>query len=162
MNYILRMPLKTACLAIVFTAILLIPKTRGIAYEAMDVVPSVQAQTASIAPIITEDVSNATSTVLSRDEVKALVNKRLEGNPQKVAIYDTIQCESQFNPLAEGDVNIGGVGTTSWGLVQIHLPKNPTITKAQALDPKFSLDFIIKEFAKGNQEKWSCYKILSS
>lgn len=72
--------------------------------------------------------------------------------PNKV--ISTLRCESHFNPNAIGD------NGTSFGLAQIHLPAHPNITKEQALDPKFAIEFITSEFQKGNQWKWSCYKKL--
>ena len=72
--------------------------------------------------------------------------------PNKVV--RTIQCECSFNPNAIGD------NGTSFGLAQIHLPAHPNITKEQALDPKFAIEFITSEFQKGNQWKWTCYKKL--
>ena len=65
-----------------------------------------------------------------------------------------IKCESGWKPGAVGD------GGRSFGLVQIHLPAHPDVSKAQALDPVFAINFIIKEFQAGNQWKWTCYKTL--
>jgi len=45
----------------------------------------------------------------------------------------------------------------SFGLVQIHLPAHPNITKQQALDPEFALDFLAKNVAKGKGMMWSCF-----
>ena len=46
----------------------------------------------------------------------------------------------------------------SWGLVQIHLPSHPEVTREKAQDPDFALEFMAKEFAKGHTWKWTCYK----
>lgn len=62
-----------------------------------------------------------------------------------------IQCESQYNPKAIGD------NGTSFGLVQIHLIAHPDITKTQALDPAFAVDFLAHQIALGNGHIWSCY-----
>jgi len=68
-------------------------------------------------------------------------------------LREIVKCESGWDITAEGDDGY------SWGLVQIHLPSHPYITKQQALDPKFSAEFIAKEFSKGNAWKWwSCYQ----
>lgn len=45
----------------------------------------------------------------------------------------------------------------SFGLVQIHLPDHPDITKAQAEDPEFALDWAAKVWSKGGEHQWSCY-----
>lgn len=66
----------------------------------------------------------------------------------------TIKCESNFNPLAIGDHG------QSHGLVQIHLPSWPTVTKAQAQDPDFALRFMAQKWAEGKHKLWSCWRIL--
>ena len=64
----------------------------------------------------------------------------------------TAKCESELNPLAIGDKG------QSIGIAQIHLPAHPEITKEQALNPIFSIDFMAKEFKKGNKWKWTCWR----
>ena len=44
----------------------------------------------------------------------------------------------------------------SWGLVQIHLPSNKGVTKEQATDPEFALNFLAKGLSEGQCRKWSC------
>src|SRR5689334_6135894 len=63
-----------------------------------------------------------------------------------------IWCESGMNPDAIGDHG------TSYGLSQIHLPAHPGITKEQALDPEFAINFMAKEISQGNMWKWTCAK----
>ncbi len=62
--------------------------------------------------------------------------------------------ESNWNPNAVGDHG------TSFGLAQIHLPAHPGITKEQALDPEFALNFITDQFIKGNEWMWTCWKVV--
>lgn len=66
----------------------------------------------------------------------------------------TLACESKFNPASVGDHG------TSFGVAQIHLPAHPEITKTQALDPLWAIDWTAKEFALGHQGMWSCYRAL--
>jgi hypothetical protein len=66
-----------------------------------------------------------------------------------------ISCESGWNSLAKGDLG------TSWGLVQVHLPAHPNITKTEALDPYWSADYLIKELAAGKGSQWSCYRMVA-
>ena len=66
-----------------------------------------------------------------------------------------IKCESSFNPNAVGDKG------TSYGLSQIHLPAHPDITKEQATNEDFAINFMAKEFSKNNMKIWSCYKIVT-
>lgn len=69
----------------------------------------------------------------------------------------TIDGESDWQPEADNpDDSDGG----SWGIVQINIGKDahPEITKEQALNPYFSIEFMAKEFANGNAWKWTCWK----
>jgi hypothetical protein len=69
-------------------------------------------------------------------------------------LYGTLNCESGLDPSIVGDHG------TSYGIAQIHLPAHPDITKSEALDPQFSVNFAAHEFSKGRQAEWSCYKLL--
>lgn len=64
-----------------------------------------------------------------------------------------IDCESDFVVDAVGD------GGASIGLAQIHLPSHPEISREQAEDPAFAIDFMGKMWANGEEEAWSCYRI---
>jgi hypothetical protein len=65
-----------------------------------------------------------------------------------------IYCESSNNKWAVGD------GGTSFGLSQIHLPAHPDVSKEEAFDFDFAIDFMAREFSKNNMGIWSCYHIL--
>ena len=77
------------------------------------------------------------------------------GTPAQPLI-DTLDCESGLHSDRVGDHG------TSYGVAQIHLPAHPDISKKQALDPLFSIDFAAKEFAAGNQSMWSCWKTVNA
>lgn len=66
----------------------------------------------------------------------------------------TLDCESGLNPSAYGDAS------TSVGIAQIHLPAHPEISEAQALDPRFSIDWAARMFAAGKQGMWTCWQNL--
>lgn len=82
-----------------------------------------------------------------------------------------IGCESQYqidiqshHTYHEGNVPKGysvGDREQSFGLVQIHLPVHPNITKEQAIDPEFAVDFLAKNLSAGRGGMWSCYKTLA-
>ncbi len=102
---------------------------------------------------------------MTRDEELSLVPKEKtipEIIKEKATIYsvssevmfNVIKCESAFNKNAIGDQG------HSFGLSQIHLPSNPTVTKEQAFDPEFAINFMAQEMSHGNSWKWSCWKIL--
>lgn len=48
----------------------------------------------------------------------------------------------------------------SWGICQIHLPSHSDISKEQALDPRWCIEWSAKQFAKGNASMWSVYRNL--
>lgn len=48
----------------------------------------------------------------------------------------------------------------SWGLSQLHLPAHKDITKDEATDPDFALDYMAKRIAKGHASEWSCYQMI--
>lgn len=60
--------------------------------------------------------------------------------------------ESAFNQYAVGDHG------TSIGLVQIHLPAHPTISRAEAESPVFSINYLAEALSKGQGKQWSTYK----
>lgn len=77
--------------------------------------------------------------------------------------YDLLavaKCESGLDANAKGDYKNGK--PTSFGIFQIHLPSHPEVTRAQALDPWFSIEWSAKHFAAGNQNMWTCYRMLKS
>jgi hypothetical protein len=65
-------------------------------------------------------------------------------------LYDTLLCESGLRANAIGD------GGTSLGIAQIHLSSHPDISKAEALDPYFSIHWAARQFALGRQSMWTC------
>lgn len=70
----------------------------------------------------------------------------------------TITCESNWNPKIQSAHVKNGVREDSWGLVQIHLPSHKNITKEQALDPEFSIRFLVDNFASGDAKLWTCWR----
>lgn len=88
-------------------------------------------------------------------------------NVSETKMSKTMYCETQYRNIQSqllykfSDPKRGivkGTQELSFGVSQIHLPDHPHITKAQALDPVFSTEFMAEEFSKGRQTKWSCYK----
>jgi hypothetical protein len=69
-------------------------------------------------------------------------------------LIDTMYCESRFAANAIGDKG------TSFGIAQIHLSSHPGITREEALNPFFAIDWAASQFAAGNQNIWSCYRTL--
>lgn len=69
-------------------------------------------------------------------------------------MYNTLRCESKLKPTAIGDYG------HSFGVAQIHLPSHPEVTRTQALNPKFAVEWTAKAFSQGRQRMWSCYRLL--
>jgi hypothetical protein len=105
---------------------------------------------APISPIIpTVEVLDSTTTIIAYIKQKAL-----EAKIEPSEIIRTLTCESHLDPQAIGDKG------TSYGLSQIHLPAHPEITKDQALDPRFAVDFAVDAFSHGEASMWTCYRLL--
>lgn len=82
-------------------------------------------------------------------------------NVSEEQMYGTIKCETNFQNI-QSQIIKNGVREESYGLSQIHIPSHPHITKEQALDPVFSIEFIAKEFSVGHQRKWTCWRKMYS
>jgi len=107
---------------------------------------------------------------MTPEGIRAYVEYKLEGNPQKEAILKTISCESGFlpqqsrHPMAQ-KIPVGYIlqgdplKEQSFGISQIHLPSHK-VTYEEAMDVDFSLDFITEKFAEGNQGLWTCARSL--
>jgi len=48
----------------------------------------------------------------------------------------------------------------SLGMVQINLPSHPNVTREQALDATFSLNFIVDAWLNNDMWMWTCWKAL--
>lgn len=70
------------------------------------------------------------------------------------ALLKTLECESKLNADARGDEG------RSYGIAQIYLPAHPEISRAQALDPQWAIDWTAARFAEGKQGMWTCWRAL--
>lgn len=76
--------------------------------------------------------------------------------------YATLSCESDgFKDVAiqsrVPDAGSPNGYEQSYGLAQIYLPAHPDVTKTQAENPAFALDYAGKMFSDGNQRQFHCY-----
>lgn len=69
----------------------------------------------------------------------------------RIELYETLKCESEFKRDA-----IGQLGEV--GIAQIYLKYHPGVTREQALDPDWAIRWTAMQFSKGNAKWWSCYK----
>lgn len=72
---------------------------------------------------------------------------------------DIIACESQGSTTIQSYQKQPYGREKSFGLAQIHLPAHPNVTKEEATDPQFAIDFLGKNL-KQNPNMWSCYKMV--
>lgn len=112
----------------------------------------------------------------SIDERRAMIREKITALAEKYEVnenqvFGTVNCENNtFDPNRQSEHRYtysnprwgtaAGERERSFGVVQIHLPSHPTITHEQATDPEWSLEWMVKEFAKGNQTAWTCWKKL--
>lgn len=73
---------------------------------------------------------------------------------ESAPVIATLNCESGFNSKAVGD------NGTSYGVAQIHLPSHPSVSKAEALNPFFAIDWTVQQFKEGKARMWTCYRML--
>lgn len=94
-----------------------------------------------------EYVPDFTSTTTTAAYIRLEAQKwHVEGD----YLLKTLECESGLNPNAVGD------NGTSFGIAQIHLSAHPDISKTQALDPEFAVDYAAQQFALGHSSMWTC------
>lgn len=72
-----------------------------------------------------------------------------------VQLTRVIGCESNWVATSTGD------NGTSFGLAQLHYPSRDWgISTSTAFDEKTSIDIMVSAWKRGEQNRWSCYKIL--
>lgn len=111
------------------------------------------------APIVVETPLPGVSTIetmISSFAHEYGVNERI--------LRATLACESEnltYNGQSKIKDPSGPNGREdSWGYAQIHLPSHPYVSREEALDPVFAIDFAAREFSKGNAWMWTCYRNL--
>jgi hypothetical protein len=77
-------------------------------------------------------------------------------------MYAIVKCETAgtFDPTIQSQHILRGVQEPSFGLAQIHLPSHPTVSKEEAKDPHFALNFLARNMKDGRVGMWSCARIL--
>lgn len=69
-------------------------------------------------------------------------------------LMKVLKCESNLRSDAVGDSG------RSFGVAQIFLPAHPEVTKEQALNAIWAIDWTAKQFSLGNARAWTCYRNL--
>lgn len=106
------------------------------------------------APLEIEATATTSVEVISID---ALIKQNVEEyHLNYKTFYNTLDCESQ----GFKDVSIRGDNGLARGLAQIRSDYHPDITDAEADDPVFAVHYMAQEWSKGNENEWSCYKMV--
>lgn len=88
-------------------------------------------------------------------EVATTIAEKNGADP--VALFNMVKSESDWDPTAQGDKGC------SWGIVQINICAHKTITKEQALDPNWALNYAAQALASGTDDEWTscnCYSLV--
>ena len=99
-------------------------------------VPPVEAAPLSIPQLEAIATSSAARYDLSRKATRQMLK--------------VIQCESGWDTTVVSS-------TGDYGISQLNLSAHPEITKEEAFDPHFSLDWLAHEWSLGHQNLWVCY-----
>lgn len=120
--------------------------------------PIAEADEIPVAPVLPSLVSTP-----EEDTIAAVTAAAAAYRVSAHEMIETIRCETgnTFDPGLQSYVVRNGEREDSWGLAQIHLPSHPEITRDDATDPTFAINFMASEFSKGNQWKWACWKLLA-
>lgn len=114
----------------------------------------------SLHPVKIEADSIPPPKVLTKADLTSLVYQYAKDYGVKSSVMiNTINCEDvTWDPEKQSDIIKTGIREESYGLAQINLPNNPEITKSQAQDPNFAIEWMAKQMSNGHAQKWSCYK----
>lgn len=86
-------------------------------------------------------------------DVDALITKYADKySVSSSTMTAVVKCESYFDPLAVGDSG------DSLGLVQIDLKYHPDVSRSQAFDPDYALNFLAYYLSIGKGSLWSCFR----
>ena len=102
------------------------------------------------------------ATLPPAEEVKLLVSVyAADLSPaRQEQMLRTIDCESGFVPQQSRHIDAVGQREQSWGIAQIYLPAHPGVTRAQAMDNNFAVQWMADKFRQGKERIWTCWKNL--
>jgi len=106
-----------------------------------------------------ESVTIPVLDITPQEEVELTIPEKIDFYASKYQVSKevmntVVKCESNYKPDAVGDRG------NSFGLSQIHLPSwGGQITKEEALDPDFALEFMAEKLSKGKGNLWTCYRM---
>lgn len=129
-----------------------------------------------VQPIFTVAVAHAEtspepiSKLLTLEEVSKIIEKNSTKYHVKFnSLLQTIICESPksddglFDPSGQSEfTDEAGKREESYGITEINLPSHPDITKEQATDAEWSIEWMTQQFAAGKASMWTCWRDLKA
>ena len=104
----------------------------------------------------TNKLNNNYGTVYTREQISELASRYPKYSS---IILNVTWCESHYKNV-QSDIIYNGSREDSWGIAQINLRWHPEVTKEQALDPEFAIDFMAKRIEAGKAVEWTCWRSL--
>lgn len=91
--------------------------------------------------------------------IETLIHEKAEKyNRDPEYLKAIIACESQGSTTVQSyHIQKDGTRENSWGLSQINLDWNPNVTKEQAQNPEFAVEFLARNLGT---IPWSCEKLI--
>ena len=107
----------------------------------------------SVGAVFEVDNTQAVETITNEDLAEARIAKLINEVYRVAKIYGvsgyqmerTIECESRFNNI-QSTAYQNGAREDSWGIAQIHLPSHPEVSRDEALDEEFTIEWMAKNF----------------
>jgi len=123
------------------------------------VVPQISSVRAEAPQVnIDESISHLHEAEYSKEEIINLVGLyAAKYGVDEFVMQQVVFHESGYDPKNEGDYYNGKYN--SFGLSQIHLPSHPNVTREQAEDPHFALEFMAKNIKAGRGRMWTGYRL---
>lgn len=107
----------------------------------------------SIIFVIALAATVSTSTLSQPPTIQAVIDKASDEYSVPVdTLISVLACESSLKQKVVGDKG------TSFGIAQINLVFHPEISKEEALDAIFSINFLAREISKGRGSRWTCFR----
>jgi hypothetical protein len=91
---------------------------------------------------------------IEADVIKDIISHYATGT-KAYGMERTIYCESHYWNVQSNIINKKGVREDSWGITQINLYWNPSVTKEQALDPEFAIKWMSERWGKTRWYGWN-------
>lgn len=109
-------------------------------------------------PEVDVAIANLHKTEYTKEEIITLIGLYAEKyGVDEFTMKQVVFHESGYDPKNEGDYYNGQYN--SFGLAQIHLPSHPGVTREQAEDPHFALEFMATNIKAGRARMWTGYRL---